>query len=307
LAVYFGFGFKSKRNIPLYQEKIKVREKKVIQPEFFKKNTIYYFLGKGYICPIPNTMFMYKKISLAAILVLCLVTVSFSQFNKGDRMIGSYVAGTTFSSGNTDYSYPNSTPGYEAKSNSFALTFSPNYGWFIQSNKVVGITLNAGFNSSKISNMQGGNTFSEYKNGQFNLGIGGFFRNYFSSKSTTVLPFAQASVNFGTGSGTNDGFLYSSDVIGPYKETYDGKSSGVAFLNATLSFGLTKMVTKNTGLDFFAGYTYSYNKKTSKTTTVRTYTGGAGGFTGESEPTEKYTGHGFSLGVGFQIFLEKRK
>jgi hypothetical protein len=250
---------------------------------------------------------MYKKISLAAFFASCLVSASFSQFNKGDKMIGTYIAGTTFSSGSTDYSYPGSVIGYESKSNSFALTFNPNYGWFIQSNKVVGITLNAGFNSSKISNIQGGNTFSQYKNGQFNLGIGGFFRNYFSSKSSTVLPFAQASVNFGTGSGTNDGFKYSSDIGGSYKETYDGKSSGIAFLNATLSLGLTKMITKSTGLDFFAGYTYSYNKRTSKTTTVRDYTTGGGDYTAETEPTEKYTGHGFSLGVGFQIFLEKKK
>lgn len=222
-------------------------------------------------------------------------------------MLGATLAGTSFSSGNTDFSFPGSTSGYEAKSNSFSFGLSPSYGWFIKSNTAAGFTINGGFSSSKISYMQNGTTFSQSKNSQFSFGLGGFIRNYFHSKSSSILPFAQANLNFGTGTGSNDGFSFSSDVVGAYKDTYDGKSSGIAFLNATLSFGLTKMLNEHTGLDFYAGYTYSYNKKTSKTTTVRTYTGGAPGFTAIYEPTERFSNHGFTLGVGCQIFLDGKK
>lgn len=172
-------------------------------------------------------------------------------------------------------------------------------GWFISEHTVIGALLNLYYNHDKTFDESGGTTFDRNTSNTFNIGIGGFARNYFNS-SGSVLPFGQFNLNFGTGSSSKNGFYY----IGSDKYTYDGKSSGNFYINSGLAFGITKMLNAHTGLDFFGGYTYSYNKNTFKTTTQVT---GSTNQTNISEPTQKFTNHGFSIGAGFQIFLEGRK
>lgn len=86
------------------------------------------------------------------------------------------------------------------------------------------------------------------------------------------------------------------------------KTGGGFFANSSLQIGLTKILGDYTGLDFYAGYNFSYTKNTFTTTTL-TDTGvdGSIDYTSESEPTTKITNHGFILGIGFQIFLKGKK
>lgn len=79
-------------------------------------------------------------------------------------------------------------------------------------------------------------------------------------------------------------------------------------MNSGVTFGATKMVNEHTGLDFYVGYTYSYSKNIFKPTT-QTDLGNNGSIdqTVVSEPTQKFTNHGITVGVGFQVFLDKKK
>jgi hypothetical protein len=68
------------------------------------------------------------------------------------------------------------------------------------------------------------------------------------------------------------------------------------------------MVGDLTGLDFYIGYNFSYNKNTLKKTTLRDDgNNGTIDSRGENETTTKFTNHGFLLGVGFQVFLKGKK
>ena len=68
------------------------------------------------------------------------------------------------------------------------------------------------------------------------------------------------------------------------------------------------MVGDFTGLDFYAGYNFSYNKNTFKRTTLRDNgNDGSVDERSENETTTKFTNHGFIIGVGFQVFLKGKK
>ena len=65
---------------------------------------------------------------------------------------------------------------------------------------------------------------------------------------------------------------------------------------------------ENAGLDFYVGYTFSYNKNTFKKTTLKDLgNDGTIDERAENETTTKFTNHGFTLGVAFQIFLAAKK
>lgn len=220
-------------------------------------------------------------------------------------MVGVSIGNISFNSGKSDYTYPQPTNGFSANTRNFSVNVTPTYGWFITDNTVVGASFILGYNHKKTFYLDEatGNTFEEDQFNSFNIGIGGYVRNYFST-SGKFYPFAQVGVNFGPGSSDSKGFSYS----GVNKSTYKGKGSGDFFANAGVAFGLTKMLSKTTGLDFSLGYNYSYEKSTFKTTTqIDLGNNGTVDQTNISNPTQKYTNHGVSLSVGFQIFLEGKK
>ena len=248
---------------------------------------------------------MYKKIALSLFAVLCFGALSHAQFKKGTRMTGATIGSALMNSGTADVSFPNIT-GYTNKATSWNINFNPNIGWFISEKTAVGFTMSVNPNGTKNTFESVGSTFQEDKASRLSLGIGGFVRNYFSA-SSSFMPFGQFSLNLGMNSSTTSGFFYGGSGSSAYKTSYDGKSSGDFYTNASVSFGMTKLISPHTGLDFFAGYTYSYNKSTTKTTTKRD-DGNNGSIdqTSESNPTSKFTNHGFQLGVGFQIFLDPK-
>lgn len=244
-----------------------------------------------------------KTTALLLAAALLISPAAQAQFKKGQRMAGASVGSVGFNSGKSDISYPPPTTGFESNNQNMQFSLNPSMGWFISENTAVGALLNLGYRYQKIFDEANGTTFNKNTGKSFNLGIGGFARNYFAS-SGSMKPFGQFTMSFGTGSSSHDGFRFT----GGNKETYDGKSSGDFFANAALSLGFTKMLNNHTGLDFFAGYNYNYNKNTYKTTT-QTDLGNNGSIdqTAVSEPTSKFTNHGFMIGIGFQVFLDAKK
>lgn len=260
-----------------------------------------------YICRLYKAKIMQKKIAYFIPVFLVVSLSANAQFKKGMRMAGANVGSIFFNSGTADVSYPAPTTGFTSKTTSFGVNIAPSMGWFISDHTAVGLSLNINPTSNKTSYEAGGSTYQQDKANGFNFGIGGFARNYFNS-SSSFLPFGQLGINLGISSQKTEGFFYGGSGASAYKITYDGKSSGGFFANAGLALGMTKMVTPHTGLDISIGYSYSYNKNTYKTTSLRDDgNNGTIDLTSESNPTTKYTTHGLVLGAGFQIFLDARK
>jgi len=222
-------------------------------------------------------------------------------------MPGAFVGSIFYNNGNADISFPAPTQGYSYKTSSFGASLTPSMGWFISDNTAIGVSLNLNPSGTKTTYEFNGTTYKKDESTTFNFGIGGFARNY-SGNSSSFIPFGQISLNLGISTLNTDGFFYGGSGSGSYKDAYDGKSSGGFFTNATLALGITKMLNEHTGLDIFAGYNYSYNKNTVKTTSTRDDgVNGSIDLTSISEPTIKFTNHGFMIGAGFQIFLQARK
>ncbi|HEV7780106.1 MAG TPA: hypothetical protein VGO58_02515 [Chitinophagaceae bacterium] len=241
-------------------------------------------------------------------ILLLILTTANAQFKKGDRMVGTSVGSIFFNSGGADVSFPSPTRGYSSKTSSYGLRIEPAFGWFISGKTVIGATLNVNPSGQKARYEDLGTTFQEDKVTNFNIGVGGFLRNYFGSNTSSFMPWGQFGFNAGLSSGTSNGFKYFKGAP-DYKFSYDAKLSGGFFANATLQVGLTKMMGESAGLDIYLGYNYSYNKNISKTTelTDEAPYDGVPEITETGEPTTKFTNHGLIVGVGFQVFLRGKK
>src|SRR6266513_4332385 len=148
-----------------------------------------------------------KKKFLIIALLLVSITLN-AQLKKGMRMVGATVGNSFFNSGKSDYSYPPPTTGYTSNSNNFGVTLNPSMGWFISDNTVIGALLNFCYTHQKtFAKATNGNIFNRDISNSFNIGIGGFARNYFKS-SGTMMPFGQFNLNGGIGSTSNNGFYF---------------------------------------------------------------------------------------------------
>jgi hypothetical protein len=221
-------------------------------------------------------------------------------------MAGASVGNAFFSTGNSDQSVAliGSTT---ASVTGYGVSITPSLGWFISENTAAGFLFNLNPSGQKISYEESGSTFQKDNAHYFNVGIGGFVRNYFGS-SGSLLPFGQFNLDGGISNVKKDGVFYGGSGPAVYKQTYDSKSTGGMFVDASFVAGVTKMVGKYTGLDLYIGYNFSYNKSTMNTTTLRdNQIDGTIDETGKNETTTKFTNNKFMLGLGFQVFLEKRK
>jgi hypothetical protein len=249
---------------------------------------------------------MQAKCGLFTVLLLLSAVISSAQFKKGDKMYGASVGNIFFNSGNGDQKVA-SVGGLTYKTTGFGVSIGPSAGWFISEKTAVGATLNINPTSQKTTYESNGSTFQKDETKNFNIGLGGFIRNYFGG-SGSFMPYGQFGLNAGINTVNTEGFFYGGSGATAYKETYTGKSSGGFFLNSALNIGLTKMVGEKTGLDFFVGYNFSTNKNTFTTTRLRD--DGNNGTTDsrlENETETNFTNHGFVLGVGFQVFLKGKK
>jgi hypothetical protein len=247
---------------------------------------------------------MRTKIFLAGVILLLQLPVN-AQFSKGDRMIGASLGSLLFNSGTADISVA-SIGSNSSRITGYNVNFSPSLAWFLSDKTAVGLTLNINPNHQKTTYEQSGSTYQSDQQTSFNFGVGGLVRNYFAGKS--MLPFVQFSLNGGISSLKTEGFFYGGSGSSAYKTSYTGSANGGAFFNSSLSGGLTKMLGENAGLDFYLGYTFSYNKNVFKKTTLRDDgVNGSIDTRAENETTTKFTNHGFNAGVGFQFFLRKKK
>jgi hypothetical protein len=229
-----------------------------------------------------------------------------AQFVKGTRMAGASVASIFFNAGNSDQSVA-SIGNTTGRTTGYNINITPSLGWFLSSKTAVGFLVSINPSGEKVSYEENGSTFQRDKSRNFNAGIGGFVRHYFGAEGS-LLPFGQLAVDAGKSSTTKDGFFYGGRSPNVYRESYDTKSSEGFYSNAGLMFGLTKMVGKYTGLDLYAGYNYSYNKNTFKTTRLRDIEiDGTIDETLTNETTGRFHDHRFTIGLGFQIFLERKK
>ena len=238
--------------------------------------------------------------------LLGLVTITQAQFKKGMRMVGSSIGSVLYNSGNADITVTQIGTN-KSKVTSYNLSISPLLGWFINEGTAVGISINVNPQGNTISYEQNGSTYQKDKINSFNIGLGGFLRNYFKT-SGSLLPFGHVGVNAGINNLKTEGFFYGGSGPLAYKDSYDGNSSGGFFANATLQAGFTKMLSQLTGLDFYLGYNFSYSKNTFQKTTLHDLgNDGTVDERRENETTTKFTNHGFLVGVGFQVFLDARK
>ncbi|MBE2231371.1 MAG: hypothetical protein IAE96_12055 [Chitinophagaceae bacterium] len=246
------------------------------------------------------------RIHYALLLVSCSFILSASaQFQRGDKMIGSSVGTLSLSSGTADIEV-SSIGSNTSRITGYSILINPSAGWFVSENTVAGISLSLNPNSKKTTYEQSGSTYQRDKNNGFSIGIGGWARQYFSGGS--LLPFGQLALNGGLSTLKTEGFFYGGAGLGAYKTSYKGSSNGGSFVNAALSAGATKMLGQNAGLDIFLGYTFSYNKNVFKQTTLRDDgVDGSIDTRSENETSTKFTNHGFSAGIGFQVFLRKKK
>lgn len=257
-----------------------------------------------YICRVIKTVYM--RICLLSALVLSGSFSAIAQFSKGDKMVGASVGSVVVNSGSSDISVAQIGSNTSRITN-FNININPSLGWFISDKTAVGGAVIINPYNNKITYEQGGATYQSDKNNNFNIGLGGFARHYFGG-SGSMMPFGQIGVNFGINTLKTEGFFYGGSGSNAYKISYDGETNGGFFANSTFQLGLTKMVGDYTGLDFYAGYNFSYNKNTFKRTTLRDNgNDGSVDERSENETTTKFTNHGFIIGVGFQVFLKGKK
>lgn len=235
-----------------------------------------------------------------SVFLLSAVT-SFAQFEKGTRTFGLSIGSLGFSNLGADATSNNGSLIGSDKNTRFSVSVNPSYGWFINEKVLVGGNVSISLSSSKYT---AGSITNEKSNG-FAAGLGVYSRYYFSS--TGFMPYGQVALGASMGSAS---FTWTRDLRNSFnsidKGTADQKS--IFNLNAGLSFGLTKMVNKNVGLDLGLGYNFtntnykysSLNNRQYQTTPPSTE---------EVRSNFKYSGFTHSVGasVGFIIFLDPKK
>jgi hypothetical protein len=248
---------------------------------------------------------MHRLTRFLVIAILFFSIKANAQFVKGTRMAGASVGSVFFNSGNSDQT-ETSIGSTSAKVSGFGVNLTPSLGWFITQNTAVGFSMLINPSHEKTTFEENGSTFQKDEATNFNIGIGGFARNYFKS-SGSLLPFGQFSLDAGIANRKTEGFFYGGSDPNVYKETYDGKSSGGFFTNAIFTLGITKMLGENAGLDLYLGYNFYYTKNTMNTTRLTDL--GIDGSVDETKKNEtitQFTNHRFVIGLGFQIFLKKK-
>lgn len=221
-------------------------------------------------------------------------------------MVGVSIGAALYDHTTTDLVY---TVGSSSTStDQFGFNLNPQAGWFLNENVAVGIAPVVGYTHQKtIGKSSGGSTFLKDNTNTFSFQVGGFSRYYFKASGNAGMRFfGQYNLAFGLGGSKSDGFAY--EQLGTYVDRYTRKSSGDLVVNTGLTFGISKFLPGKNALDIFVGYNFSYTKSNPTGTTTRDYADPAiGDITTKPDYDQKITGHHFVIGVGYQIFLEKKK
>ncbi|HET6995368.1 MAG TPA: hypothetical protein VFI06_10330 [Chitinophagaceae bacterium] len=243
---------------------------------------------------------------LATVIPVLLMTLAINaQFKKGDKMVGASVGTMFFNHGNTNIS-TNVTVSNTSNDN-FGISFNPSLGWFLNEKTAVGITPLISYSKQKVLGKSvDGKTFLKDESSRYSFGIGGFARYYLPGSTDKMRFFGQYDLWAGLGGSKSDGFEY--EPAGVYVDRYDQKSSGDLSVNTGLSLGLSKFLSARTALDFSIGYKFSYTKSHPSGNFVRDYLDpNAGDETKKPDYDQAFTNHGFVFGIGFQVFLDRKK
>lgn len=231
--------------------------------------------------------------------------IVYAQFKRGDKMLGASVGTIFFNNNSTDFSTSVSTS--TTSNDNFGINFNPSMGKFINENFAVGFMPDIGFSKQKqLGKSSAGSTYLKDETTLYNVGIGGFARYYFDGKNDKTRFFGQYNLSLGIGGSKTSGFQY--ETLGIYVDRYDRKSSGDFIAKTGVNLGISKFLSNHTALDFYIGYNFSYIKSNPSGTTVRDYTNpGTADETQKINYDQKFTGNNVVLGIGFQVFLEKKK
>jgi hypothetical protein len=251
-----------------------------------------------------KSKFMLRKLSVVVIGLLITAAIN-AQFRRGDKMVGASIGTVFFNHSNTDLS--TSLLVSSTSNDNYGINFNPSLGWFVSDNIAIGIMPTVGYSKQKIlGKTPTGNTFIKDESNRFNVGIGGFARYYLPGENTKARFFGQYDLSVSLGGSKRDGFEYERNGI--YVDRYDYKSSGDFFANTGISLGVSKFLSNKTALDIYFGYKLSYIKSNTTGNFSRDYTNPAtADETERPDYVQKLTGHNLTLGVGFQIFLDKKR
>lgn len=189
----------------------------------------------------------------------------------------------------------------------YGINLTPSFGWFINDQLAVGVAPTVSYDKQKLlGKTPAGLTFLKDESNRFSAGLGGFARYYLSSTNSKMRFFGQYNLSAGISSSKREGFQYETNNL--YVERYDYKSSGDFFVNTGLSFGMSKFVSSRTALDFYIGYKYSYIASNTKGNYLKDYTNPmTADETQRPDYDQDLKGHNLTIGLGFQVFLEKKK
>lgn len=254
---------------------------------------------------------MKKTLLFAALCVFSFATTK-AQIYKGSWLLGTSIGSSTLSFGNNENDYSNSSTSYPnsqrtTNTRNFGLSFSPQIGYFVRNNFMIGASLSASF-SSAHSNYTSANASTlgtdlpsvESNSNTNSISVGPILRYYFGdTRYSKTLFFIQANGAVGTSSGpTNASGEYDNYT---YKTT--GQTTGTFNWNAGGDLGITHFINKSIGLLAYVGYTFSSSQGHTSSTTNYIYKNGT---TPSSSTTDyDFTNHtnGLSLGVGFNLFF----
>ncbi len=234
-----------------------------------------------------------KKLWLVLISVTAIST-TYGQFTKGTRIAGISIGSVGFNANNT--SFDQESVGTSGSTTNFLnLSVTPSMGWFLNEKIVLGANLNINFQNRTYKS----GSFADSKNNDFTIGLGGYGRYYFGASG--LMPYGQVSLGGAFGSGKGSG----NSKNATYSDKWTEDKKGIFNLSAGASLGITKMITKNVGLDFGLGYLFTNSSYNYSSVTNRQYTASSERL--ETKGKYSNSAHGVSIAAGMLIFLDPKK
>lgn len=242
-----------------------------------------------------------KNFYLILILLMWIPRESLAQVNKGRWLTGASIGGIFYNNESADFAYPTPTSGYITNRQAYGITINPFIARFFTDVFAAGIQITGGYTKQENRNEAGGNTYAKADIHDFNFSVNPFARYYFTSDLKLNF-FTQFLIGAGTGKYESEGFFYSGT---DYKDTYSTESNDVFRLNAGISLGASRNISRLAALEISGGYFFSKTKSRVKSFTSRDEDlDGIADAIFQTTNRQKNTLHSLSINAGFIIFLK---
>ncbi|MCY7420747.1 MAG: hypothetical protein LH478_03280 [Chitinophagaceae bacterium] len=183
-----------------------------------------------------------KKFYASLVSIFLLSFIGYSQFQKGQKVLGGNVG---FSTGKIDYTVPN-----QSRQTSFSI--NPSIGWFCKPNVLAGFGVSYGFNNLKNS----GTNSQRNESKSQNMAVNAFSQKFLGVANKLFFTInSGASINYSFGK--NESFNGSSDI---------SSKSNIYGVNVNLAPGLSYRIGNHFLFDAYLsnlvniGYTHSQTK-----------------------------------------------